>query len=323
MCSAACEESRSHKEAECKIINPDLVSCQPSTGQINPQMYQIITPLRCLSLSGAEKEKLNGLVSHSEKRRDSDIYQFVEQNIVGFIRHALRLTNYDADSIQNVCGKLDTNAFDIRFPDRVAIRGLYPTASLLNHECNPNTRHVFDPTNLRIMIFATRNINKGDKISATYTQTLWNTLSRRNHLMSVKHFWCECRRCADPEEFGTMLSALKCSECPGLVLSREPLNHRSDWLCNKCGSILSAQQVLTIHESIRKQLKDLGSRARSHPELLESFVGSWSESIHPSSCHVLEAQLALIQLYGNTPMLTYQSKKTEIEQSLQFLTLLY
>lgn len=308
MCSAACEESRFHKEAECKLIKPDVVSSQLSAGQMNPQMYQLITPLRCLSLPPSEKKKINTLVSHVEKRRNTEIYWLVERNIVGPMRRGLRSAEFDADSIHNVCGVLDTNAFDIRFPDRVPIRGLYSTASLMNHECIPNTRHVFDPASLRINVLATQKIKKGDKITATYTQSLWNTLNRRRHLISVKHFSCECPRCADPEEFGTMLSALKCSECTGLVLSRGPLDQRSEWACNRCGSVRSAQEVFAFHQSTQNQLKELGSRARDHPELLESFIATCSKNVHPSSCHVAEAKLAIVQLYGNTSLWSYSSK---------------
>jgi hypothetical protein len=55
----------------------------------------------------------------------------------------------------------------------------------MNHDCVANTRHVFDPADFWIRILATKDIPAGDKISATYTQSLLNTLDRRLHLKST------------------------------------------------------------------------------------------------------------------------------------------
>ena len=40
-----------------------------------------------------------------------------------------------------------------------------------------------------INLYATVDIAKGAVISATYTQTLWNTVNRREHLWTSKCFW--------------------------------------------------------------------------------------------------------------------------------------
>lgn len=287
------------------MIDPTLMINHLSQGSINSQVYQCITPLRYLSLPDSDKERLDKLVSHLEQRCGTDIYRLVEQNISSFLRYRLLLTQYDSESIQRVCGILETNCFEIRFQGRVSVRGLYPTASLMNHDCVANTRHVFDPDDFRIRILATQDILAGEKISATYTQSLWNTLDRRFHLKSTKHFWCQCKRCTDPRELGTNLSAIKCTNCRGTVISRDPLDQMADWECSDCGSVQKVEQIKRFHDSVRMELKQIAQLARNHPEQLEDFIRKYSGAILPDSCHVIEAKYALVQLYGNTPQLLY------------------
>ena len=96
--------------------------------------------------------------------------------------------------------------------DGLNLRAMYRTACLMSHDCTPNTKHTFrtskrafhnedfiKPINLiincyrlgdyAINLYATVDIAKGDTISATYTQTLWNTFNRREHLWTSKCFW--------------------------------------------------------------------------------------------------------------------------------------
>jgi len=300
MCSKECEESPHHRDAECRLIDRKIMTrLRPES---NPKMYQCISALRCLSLP--DRSKLDTLVSHLDHRIGTDIYRLVECNIVGFIRNALKLTQFEPEDIQRVSGILDTNCFDVRLQSgKGSIRGLYPTAALMNHECIPNTRHVINEDNgqMRIRVLATVDIQPGSRISATYTQSLWNTLSRRAHLKACKHFWCACTRCSDPTELGTMLSALKClNGCDGAVLSTDSLDQNAPWKCTKCHSI--CYDAKEQHEALRKKLKDLVPQSRIQPESMEEFI----RQCYPSSCHVTEAKFALVQLLGNSQNLDYQ-----------------
>lgn len=306
MCSRVCEDAISHRNNECKIVDPAAVVNSLRQDAINTQIYQFISPLRALLLPLSDRDRLHKLVSHIEERKHTAIYQLVEQNIASFLREKLKLTEFQSEDIQTVCGILDTNCFDIRFRDRVSFRGLYPTASLMNHECVANTRHVFTPNDWRIKVFATKDIPTGEQISANYSQSLWNTPSRRLHLNLTKHFWCSCRRCADPFELGTSLSALKCTKCGSLVHSSNSLDYNSTWECVECKTTIKAKEAIHIHETTRSELKMMAQQARGNPAILENFIKKCSMEIHPNSCHVYEAKFALIQLYGNTPKQLYQ-----------------
>ena len=146
---------------------------------------------------------------------------------------------------------LHTNCFEIR-QNGLNLRAMYRTACILSHECRPNTRHTFSPDN-SVNLYSTVNIGKewlmsrvlkqrrsyweqkwnisakGDMITASYTQPLWTTYNRREHLKMSKCFWCQCPRCEDPTEFGSYLSCLNCPNCGGKVLSTNPLDQEAKW----------------------------------------------------------------------------------------------
>ena len=146
---------------------------------------------------------------------------------------------------------MDTNCFEIR-QDGLNLRAMYRIACLISHDCTPNTRHTFGK-GLDLNLYATTDIGKlgrishdnknnllrsfafsslADKdsvISASYTQSLWNTPQRREHLRMSKCFWCACDRCRDPSEFGTWLTCSICPECGGRVAMQDPLEIDADW----------------------------------------------------------------------------------------------
>lgn len=91
-------------------------------------------------------------------------------------------------------------------PPHVAI---YEIASMLEHSCVPNCNKSFSNDG-ELIIRATRFIPKGEHISICYTDPLWSTLNRLEHLAMTKFFLCQCVRCTDPTELGTYYSALNC-----------------------------------------------------------------------------------------------------------------
>ena len=47
-----------------------------------------------------------------------------------------------------------------------------------------------------------------------YSDPMWATANRQNHLYETKYFRCKCPRCTDPTELGTEFSFIKCQTCP-------------------------------------------------------------------------------------------------------------
>lgn len=78
----------------------------------------------------------------------------------------------------------------------------------------------------RVRLRTTVRIPPGGELHGSYTHSLLPTMLRREHLLEGKHFACACQRCADPTEFGTHMSSLKCNKCDnGVVLSLDSLGN--------------------------------------------------------------------------------------------------
>ena len=97
------------------------------------------------------------------------------------------------------CGTLDSNAFKVDAGG--GLRALYALASMINHDCAPNSRITFD-SRRRLHLLAKRDIHKGEEITVTYCNPLLGTPARQEALRRNRFFLCTCRRCADPTEFG-------------------------------------------------------------------------------------------------------------------------
>lgn len=63
-----------------------------------------------------------------------------------------------SDLIHKVCGILDVNALDVNVAE-MELTGVYPTVSILEHNCLPNTSMSFDKFG-RINVYAARKIIK-------------------------------------------------------------------------------------------------------------------------------------------------------------------
>ena len=58
------------------------------------------------------------------------------------------------------------------------------------------------------------------------------------------HFDCMCKRCSDPTECGSFISAVKCFDCGSdRVLPVDSLDYDSTWRCGRCGYSLAPRAV--------------------------------------------------------------------------------
>lgn len=126
-------------------------------------------------------------------------------------------------------GILQINGHEVPLsePPYVAI---YDLASLVEHSCFPNLSKSFTKKG-DVIFWAAVDIKKGTNLSICYSDALWGTASRQNHLLETKLFKCECVRCKDVTELGTKYSAIKCNrnDCPGLALPLSLEQWSGDW----------------------------------------------------------------------------------------------
>ncbi|KAK5641450.1 hypothetical protein RI129_009997 [Pyrocoelia pectoralis] len=276
--------------------------------------------VRCLLLQkkGQKKwEQLMELEPHLESRgRGTEAYKLVEERIVHYLqenflnrlkdleRKAERdlLPELSSSIIHRIAGILDVNALEIN--QNSELSAIYPTTSLLEHSCICNTYHVFEDAsqNYKITVRAAVPIKKGEHISTMYTHALWGTQARREHLKETKYFSCNCRRCKDPTELGTYLSALKCigiddKPCGGNQLAIDPCDLNTEWACDKCEVKLTNDEVAFLVNKIGEEVDYVqlsNPTVKEMRELLEKIL----TFLHPHHYHVYSVKHSLLQLYG-------------------------
>ena len=74
------------------------------------------------------------------------------------------MSHYSDLEILEACGKLDTNSFELKLKgpedgEVKNLRAMYRLASILSHDCRPNTKHTFDP-DYAVNVYATSTIRK-------------------------------------------------------------------------------------------------------------------------------------------------------------------
>lgn len=237
------------------------------------------------------------LISHLDDRINTRLYDVLKINLVPFIKNCLHLEISERE-ILNIAGILDTNCFEVFVPSKqIKVRGIYPTTAMMAHECIPNTKHFID-TNFEMKVIACTDIKKGEMILTTYSHALQTTIERRMQIKTAKCFDCICPRCADPTEFETFASSIKCNkeECSGNLISKNSLDYQADWKCTKCSASISISQVIEKIKRIRGALDSLDKRS---VEECEKFLTEFNQVLPSSSVFLIDVKYALCLLIGN------------------------
>lgn len=156
----ALKELRKHPD--CYGILKCLLICE------NPQMLEFT----------AEFWKLE---DHLEVRRGGSIWKDLDEKVVqpllkSGLTSALTLPGgfnkaIDENLLQRLCAIIDVNAFEIRAPDRLALRGLFLKASLFSHDCDANLNVAVD-TDYCVKIYANRDIQANEVLGHCYINAL-------------------------------------------------------------------------------------------------------------------------------------------------------
>ncbi|XP_064406459.1 histone-lysine N-methyltransferase SMYD3-like [Halichondria panicea] len=107
------------------------------------------------------------------------------------------LCNHPRDVIHQLFRKLVCNQFSVTAGDEMSPVGvaLYTTPSLLNHSCRPNTLALFNGR--QILFKAVRDINPGEQLFISYTDTVQLLSERQTDLQKGYNFTCACERCLE------------------------------------------------------------------------------------------------------------------------------
>ena len=253
-------------------------------------MYECITPLRCLWLKKDDHkwEQLMAMQSHHQERQKTKSTELDKCNVIDFIRGYLKYQDFLDDDVYKICGILEVNGFEIPAPNFV---GLYGQACLLEHACVPNSSRTFD-AQMNVIVRAAVDIEKGDHITTSYTDPMWETFSRQLHLNTTKYFTCQCPRCLDPTELGTHYSSIKCQNCEALITP--PLLQKQDWCCPSCNKVIKSDVIMKLLKTWGSMLANLRGNIAESEEFLKDSLSDFAEDHH----YRTDVKLALAQLIG-------------------------
>ena len=297
LCGEQCQQSLPHR-AECQAFQSLANGRQLSLELLSdiPTLLDIILILRCLSLRDAPNDewfKLNQLQAFGEESPEDDI-QVIQIMLDNF-------PDYDEELLNRLYGIITINAFEIPscgFGEEANLAAIYATGCLPEHNCIPSCHRSFGP-DLSITLRAAVELEGGQRISITYTDSLWPTMERRGHLAYSKHFQCDCQRCLDPTEAGTYLSALKCIKCPvGYYLAQDPLQENSSWQCQDCALVVPSTLAIEVNNRVAESIKNL-EESGLEPEACEKFLMVHSRLLHPQHAHMLDVKHSLLHILGH------------------------
>ncbi|XP_020707730.2 SET domain-containing protein SmydA-8-like [Athalia rosae] len=291
ICSTVCESSSTHQN-ECSILKSWKPTCGSSWSM---DLLRALVPIRALSLDNQQRELINFFQSNSWPQRTSEL-DILKKNI------EIQPEKNEEEFMARVCSVMDTNACETAaFVGKsvTSLRGLYPMIALQNHSCRPNTRHYYNSEQI-LYVLATVPIKKGDEITMTYTDLFWDTKLRRGHLAATKHFFCNCSRCADPLENGSLLGALRCASdrCTGNLLAIQPLNDETPWKCTECGLIMKNRQINSIRSGLSSIVEEVTYK---NPRQMMKFIKNELSILVPATNYLMvEMKLRIISSLGKT-----------------------
>jgi len=311
LCSEQCANSTRHK--------PECFFLFQSGCRVNPcdteSLYDVIMVLRCLYLRDHNEEAwraLCNLQTGDPSKMDEELVDRAEK-VANLICGTFKLGDqFTREVVFKMCGRLETNSFEIPLGhSSVSIQGVYEVGCMIEHCCIPSAHRTFN-SDLSLTVRAAYPLEEGDAVSLCYSDSLWTTAQRREHLVYSKDFICNCDRCQDPTENGTYLSALKCLKCPedGYYLADSPLDCTSRWTCAKCKAQApqgySDMADTKVSQAVSK-LEEDGLAVAS----CRKFLKTYSRVLHPCHAHMLDVKYSLLNLLGNTPDSTLESLTEE------------
>ncbi|XP_058457251.1 SET domain-containing protein SmydA-8-like [Malaya genurostris] len=291
-----CYDCIGHIESECDFYRKSNLDINFLFNHFN-----VVAAVRCLLLFGTNREKYDEVLrmeAHLEERKGTDIWTFLEKYVVRPILDSEMFDKYADDLIvtgeliQRVCGILDVNAFEIRgdvdhqHGMTNLIRGLYPKAALMTHNCVTNTLISVDGQGC-MRLYTTVPVQKGQLLYYNYTRCLFGTFERRAHLRKGKYFICSCLRCEDPTELGTYLSSVMCTGCKGGLCSYN--SKEIKWECNKCRNQLNRDYVKQMFTDARNDAMVCSLDI----DELERLITKHSSTLNPHNSLVLEMKQTL------------------------------
>eukprot|EP00092_Neocalanus_flemingeri_P012330 GFUD01013291.1.p1 GENE.GFUD01013291.1~~GFUD01013291.1.p1 ORF type:complete len:467 (+),score=105.34 GFUD01013291.1:105-1505(+) len=319
MCSVSCCTSSVHTQ-ECGVLQGEHQDREDSGG-VN---YQIVAVIRLLSVRETDSQvwaQIDELMDHEEERRqDVGEWKMSQRDVVDVIK---RLKNeVDDDLIHRLIGLLSINCVGVSLKkERIQGRALYPLLSLVSHSCVANARYAVNPEDFSVVLRAKRDILEGEEITINYLPHSYGVPKRKMEITNQWYFDCKCPRCSDVTEFGTFVSALKCTDCREGLIMPEDSREGSLWRCRFCMNPFESAMIQKMVQNLEDQLHDISTHNHT-VKSFETFIRKNSQYLHLKHYLNLIAQRHIIELLSRESKITREACKKIIRLSKSYMSIM-
>ena len=178
--------------------------------------------------------------------------------------------------------------------------------AMMSHSCLPSAeQNIHDHSSgLVVDTLALRRIKAGEEISISYTELLASTPARQHSLLTSKLFVCQCWRCREPGESGSLASAVKCSVClkkdPHSPATLLPSPDPDFWTCSQCPVRVNTVQIQNLIFALQAKLESV-LETTSEVEDLERLLRKLGRVLPSSNAMLVRLKYSLSGLYGRAP----------------------
>ncbi|XP_039985904.1 histone-lysine N-methyltransferase SMYD3 [Xiphias gladius] len=284
-CNITCQKQAwpGHKR-ECKCLRSLLPRIPTDSVRLSARLiFALLSPPKGSSEELYTFENHESHLSSMSEQKKQGLYQlasmlelYLQQEAPDLAQEMISAMPPSCREPLSLIAKVTCNCFTISDGELQEIGvGLYPSLSLLNHDCRPNCVMVFEGTKLQLR--AVRVINPEEELTISYIETLSLTEDRQRQLEDQYHFTCHCQRCDSQDKDGLML----CGEEARWRLLKEALpglegqKAESDWksLLKSCSHLLSTVGGDVPDENLYKlRMTDMALDASIH-------LGHWEEAV--------------------------------------------
>ncbi|KAK2920352.1 hypothetical protein Q8A73_002556 [Channa argus] len=284
-CNVTCQKQAwSGHKRECKCLQSILPRIPTDSVRLTARLiFALLNPSKGSSeeLYTLEEHESN-LSSMSEQKKQglsqlaSMLELYVQQEAPNLAQEMTSALPPSCRDPLSLIAKVTCNCFTISDGELQETGvGLYPSLSLLNHDCRPNCVMVFEGTKLQLR--AVRDINPAEELTISYIETLSLTEDRQRQLEDQYHFTCHCQRCDSRDKDELMLIGEETTwhQLKEGLPRMEGLKAELDWqtLLQSCSHLLSTVGRDVPDENLYKlRMTDMALDASIH-------LGHWEEAL--------------------------------------------